>query len=160
VYVKVLDGATTVIIDRVVPNSRLQVNEIIGRRDSALGGAGGRVLLAHLSEDALNKVLSSGLARLNDKCVVDKDSYKKSLRHIRELGYAVDDEEMVPGVRAISVPIRNDRGEVIASLSVAGSVLRLTGERLPEVIRQTLDAANEISVELRALGVSRVTEDI
>jgi DNA-binding IclR family transcriptional regulator len=76
------------------------------------------------------------------------------------LGYAVDDEEMVPGVRAISVPIRNDRGEVIASLSVAGSVLRLTGERLPEVIRQTLDAANEISVELRALGVSRVTEDI
>jgi DNA-binding IclR family transcriptional regulator len=155
-FIKALDGPWAVILDRAVPNTRLQVNEIIGRRDTATAGAGGRVLVAYLGAEALDRMLRSCRVTLDDRTDVDIDEYKRALERVREQGYAVDDEDMVPGVRVIAAPIRNNRGEVIASLSVAGSVVRLTSERMPEVIREVVHAANEVSAKLRALGVKRV----
>ena len=45
----------------------------------------------------------------------------RACEQIRQLGYAVDDEEEEIGVRCIGAPIYNDKGEVVAAISISGA---------------------------------------
>jgi DNA-binding IclR family transcriptional regulator len=66
---------------------------------------------------------------------------------VRQRGCAVEDEESEVGVRCVAAPVRNDAGEVVAAVGVAGPVSRLSkkalGAFMPHVIRtaQAISAA-------------------
>jgi DNA-binding IclR family transcriptional regulator len=67
---------------------------------------------------------------------------------IRDQGYATGLEELEIGLNAVSAPIRDHTGRVIAALSTAGPAYRLSEERIEEVLRQlVLDFAKQISLE-------------
>ena len=68
--------------------------------------------------------------------------------------YAVDDEEYLPGVRAVSAPVYDARGRVVAALSVVGSSARLTRDRLAGAAAAVSSAAAAISRRLGAPGPS------
>ena len=67
---------------------------------------------------------------------------------VRDLGYAVDDEEFEEGLRCVSAPMFNHRGHVVASLSMAAPVFRLRKERVPHVARLVVAAAQGLSDDL------------
>jgi DNA-binding IclR family transcriptional regulator len=73
---------------------------------------------------------------------------KLELMRVRELGYAVDDEEFEEGLRCVSAPIFDHRGHVVASLSMAAPVFRLRKERVPQVARLVVAAARALSDDL------------
>jgi DNA-binding IclR family transcriptional regulator len=45
---------------------------------------------------------------------------KKSLKRVRELGYAVANQEMETDFMAVAAPIRDEHGEVTAALVISG----------------------------------------
>ena len=60
----------------------------------------------------------------------------------------MDDEECEIGARCIAAPIRDYTGNVVASMSVSGSVSRMTREKI-EVIKVYLkDVSNNISEKM------------
>ena len=63
-------------------------------------------------------------------------------------GYAVDDEEFEEGLRCVSAPVFDHRGHVVASLSMAAPVFRLRKERVPQVARLVVAAAQGLSDDL------------
>ena len=73
---------------------------------------------------------------------------KLELMRVRDLGYAVDDEEFEEGLRCVSAPIFDHRGHVVASLSMAAPVFRLRKERVPQVARLVVAAAQGLSDDL------------
>ena len=73
---------------------------------------------------------------------------KMELMRVRDLGYAVDDEEFEEGLRCVSAPIFDHRGHVVASLSMAAPVFRLRKERVPQVARLVVAAAQGLSDDL------------
>jgi IclR family acetate operon transcriptional repressor len=70
------------------------------------------------------------------------------LARVRRDGYAACNEEMEVGVAAVSVPVRNGLGEVIASLSVVAPEQRLRPDDRKAIIEVLAEEAHGISEAL------------
>jgi DNA-binding IclR family transcriptional regulator len=70
------------------------------------------------------------------------------LARTRRRGFSINDEEVEIGVRCIGAPIFDDKGRVIATLSIAGPVFRMTRDRLPDLARTVTSVAGALSSEL------------
>jgi len=73
----------------------------------------------------------------------------RRIEKVRKRGYAVDDEEYHEGVQCIAAPIRAG-GEVVANLSITGSIFTMTMERIKGELRElVMRTAEKISSEMR-----------
>ena len=114
-------------------------------------GASARVLLAGMSDEALEAFLLEPLVALTRFTTVDADSMRESVFRARSLGYAIGDEDIAVGVAAIGAPIWDSHGNVVAAISLAGVVERLTPDRAPHLVAAVKSAGRTIS---QALGFS------
>lgn len=111
--------------------------------------AGGKVLMAFLPETQRQRILkSSPLTAFTPRTITDMNALQMHLQQIRELGYALDDEERYVGVRCIAAPIFDHTQKVIAGISMSGPASRVTLERIPELAKIVVQAADDISAEL------------
>jgi len=129
--VGVFEAGHVLLVDRVEPpgsarqtlvHDRPRHQRDIGRELPAHTTALGKVLLAHLSRQDLQRYLEeSELTRRTAKTIVSRDRLLLELRKIRQRGYATADEEHDLGVRALSAPIFDFTGTARAAISLNGS---------------------------------------
>jgi DNA-binding IclR family transcriptional regulator len=120
----------------------------IGRRLPAYCTASGRVFLAFLPPEVVEPILNGPLIACTGRTITSIAGLQEELELTRRRGYALDDEELEAGIRAVSVPIRDIDGKVIAALSMPGPVNRMPPERLPEITEALLEAAEAISARV------------
>lgn len=118
----------------------------------------GKAVLAYLPHKRVEKILDEhGLPKYTDKTVTSRQTLFEELETIQERGYAVNDEEEIPGTRAIGVPIMDSDDEVLGAVSVSGPLTRMQGSRfdeeLPEKIQRT---ANLIEINLQTQDAAQV----
>lgn len=107
----------------------------------------GKVLLAHLSAQAQADYLAGGpFIALTDRTITDPALLKAALEEAATQGFAVDDEEVVPGLQCVAVPVRNGRGEVVAAISASRAVREDGGRWRERNLSLMQDAAREIGV--------------
>jgi DNA-binding IclR family transcriptional regulator len=66
----------------------------------------------------------------------------------RRLGYALNDERLIPGMSAVGVPIRRPSGQPFAALSVAAISSRLQLPRRDTIVASLKQEAEQIEAEL------------
>jgi DNA-binding IclR family transcriptional regulator len=139
------------IIDKVDPVGVLHVSAAIGQQIPFSAGSFGRVFLAWLPEDRVDYLIATyGLEAFTPSSITEPAAYKEELARVREVGYAVDDtEEYLPGVRAVSVPLKSSDG-VVAALTVVGFTSRSGNQPGEHAIKAALRAGQEISTQLGA----------
>lgn len=123
----------------------------LGRPLPLYAGASGKVLLAHLPEEEVREVLAEGLRRFTSRTVVSAQRLKRDLAEIRRQGVAVSSDERVEGASAVSAPLKDGTGQVVAGLTISGPTYRFTSERLRECEGLVREGARRISA---ALGYS------
>jgi IclR family transcriptional regulator, KDG regulon repressor len=123
----------------------LTVAAAVGRRLPVHCTASGKVFLAYLPPDELDALLKRPLASYTEKTITSPDQLRQQLEEIRRLGYGMDDEELEIGVRAVSAPIRNQHGKVIAAMGIPSPVSRISLEQLPTITAALLESAQAIS---------------
>lgn len=145
----VLDGGQVMNLDQFVAPAR-QVKNIgrVGRRMWAHCTAAGKVLLAHLPPEELDLALTGELESFTSRTITDPAHLRRELSQIRAQGYAIVQEELEEGLNAAAAPIYDHTAKVAAAISVAGPAYRVTPERFPELIRQLVSTANQISERL------------
>lgn len=115
----VREGASIRFLDAVA----VDANAIAGARTGAVlpasAAAGGKVLLAWLSETERRALYPSGPPRLTAHSSADYEELAVELATVRQRGYAVNIEGSIPGLSAIAVPIRDDRGVPIAAIAIS-----------------------------------------
>ncbi len=112
----------------------------------------GKAILSRVSDKSVAKILHQhGMARLTVKTVVTPSALRQELAKVRDLGYAVDDEEHAVGLRCIAAPIFDESGDVIAAVSVSGPMARIGEERVPLLGQMVKEAARAISMEMGAV---------
>jgi len=68
-------------------------------------------------------------------------------------GYGLDQEECEPGMCCVAAPVRDDRGEVVAAISISGPAFRMAGPALEgDLGRAVVAAADQLAQELCALA--------
>jgi IclR family transcriptional regulator, pca regulon regulatory protein len=134
--VAILDGDDILYIARASTSRIMSIDLHIGSRLPAYCTSMGRVLLAQLSEQAIDAYLDrTKRIQYTARTIVSPDGLRSTLESVRANGYALVDQELEIGLRSIAVPIRTGRGELIAALSLSVATQRMSRD---EVIARLL----------------------
>lgn len=151
----VLYGTEAVYVDRVQAGiARLGVDVRIGSRIAVYCSALGHALIAYLPKSERQRILNTHpRPRLTPSTPVSLSQIESRLARVREIGYAVSDQDTVVGLRVIAVPVMDTEGRPYAALSVAAPV----GNRsLTAFVEQSagpvLEAAQKLSKLYRTRG--------
>jgi DNA-binding IclR family transcriptional regulator len=108
----------------------------------------GKVLLAYQPAEIVQQVIDNGLKRFTENTITDADALRAELATIRQKGFAIDDEEIEPGLRCVAAPIRDHSGHVTAAISVAAPIQRMTKKNVQTTVPSVVSAAEAISRRL------------
>ncbi len=110
--------------------------------------AAGKLLLA---EDLARKgtLPSPPINRYTDNTIVDAEALRVELEQVQAQGWAGAPEEIVLGINALSAPIRDHRGELVAMVSILSSIQFIPRQPGRKQIDAVKAAAAEISKALR-----------
>jgi DNA-binding IclR family transcriptional regulator len=107
-------------------------------------GSAGKVLLAFLSPDALERtLLALPLGQATEATITDAELLRQELATIRRQGWAMSVGERIVGASAISVPVRSG-DEPLAALSVLGPSDRLSPQARLALLPELRKAATAI----------------
>lgn len=149
-YLAALDGREVVALERCDGAHSERSSSALGQRKPVHCTSQGKAILSVLP-DAERDALVRGLAlkALTPRTITDRRRLQAELRVTAARGYAIDDEEIVPGVRCVGAPIVDGHGQVRGALSVAGPAWRLTPERLELLGPEVAEAARRVGAQLR-----------
>lgn len=148
--VSVLDGMDVVYVARV-PVSRIMTVAIsVGTRFPAYATSMGRVLLAGLPDDELATYLAQvRLQRLTPRTVSSIAALRGELAKVRNQGWAIVNQELEEGLRAIAAPIRDRSGQVVAAVNVSAHASRTSLEAMRrDLLPLLLKTATNIESDL------------
>lgn len=97
------------------PDARPQLRELV----PAHATAGGKVLLAY-RDSWRESVLDGELDRPTERTISAPDELRAEAAAVCARGYALEDDELVAGVRGVAAPVRGANGEVSAALALSG----------------------------------------
>jgi len=133
----VRDGLERIRIQAVQSNQPIRRVAPIGARMPLTVGASSKVLVAYAEPEVRQAVLQDPLWPES----IDQTAYIDQLEQIRRLGYATSVEERELGAAAVSAPIFNRNGKLVAAIAVSGPSNRLTSEKMKEYAVPLLEAA-------------------
>lgn len=108
-----LDGSDVVYVARVSVPKIVTLAVDIGTKFPALPTSLGKVLLAALSTDEVDRVLAEpSRSGITPRWAPDRDERDVELRQVRARGWALTDEKLAPGIRSIAAPLRDGAGRV------------------------------------------------
>jgi IclR family pca regulon transcriptional regulator len=151
----VLEGAEVVYIERMQAGmTRLGIDVRIGSRVPVHSTAIGQAILGFLPKDTQVKILEAAPRRkLTEKTITDLTRLLQRLKRVRARGYAISDQENVPGLLVLSAPVLDVDGFPVAALSVAAPAFRMSIDDFEAAAAQPLlRAAQELSRALNATG--------
>lgn len=146
----VLDGHEMVIVARssvrLPAASRLAYGLHLGSRLPAHATSTGRVMLANLSDAALQQWFSQQpLPRFTTYTITSAQQLRAMLDVVRQQDFAFACEEHELNVQALAVPLRNSQGHTVAALNMVSSPKTHTQHQLQEQVLPLLhDAAHAL----------------
>jgi DNA-binding IclR family transcriptional regulator len=149
IQLAILDGRYNIYIAKVEGKQRLVLDSEVGRRLEAHATALGKLLLASLPTEELDRRFAGvQLEKFASQTIDNYAELKRALATIRERGLALDDEEYTPGVHCVAVPVRDHTGQVIAAMSVAFTSARFAEERRQQALGWLREATDGLSTAL------------
>jgi len=149
IHMAILDQGEAVLVNKIEPPGLLRLATWIGKRMDVHCTGVGKALIAYLPPDQLEELLTRHpLPRHNENTIVSARKIKEQLKLIRTVGYAFDDEEDEIGLRCIGVPIFDRENQVVAAISVAGTIAQITRENRSKLAELMKSAALTISRRL------------
>ena len=150
-HLAIFDGGEAIYIEKVEARRALRIPWAIGRGYPAHATSLGKALLAHQSPHIIEAVIAErGLARCASRTICDREQLLDELERVRQVGYAIDDEEYEEGLRCIGAPIVGHTGTVVAAIGIGGPVTRVTPDRVRELGQVVMEAAAGLSHRMGA----------
>ena len=123
-------------VDKADSLHGLKINTSIGSYQPIYATASGKLLLSFLDEqEKLDVIENIKFKKYTKNTIIQKDKLLKELHEIKCQEYALDIEELELGLVCIAIPIRNKKGNVIASLSASGPLSRFKIEKVSNYIK-------------------------
>ncbi|GAA4838486.1 IclR family transcriptional regulator [Saccharopolyspora rosea] len=152
--VTALSGNEVVYLDRVETPEPLRFYLRPGSRVPVHCSASGKMILSQFSPAQRHKLLAHApLKQYTPKTITDLDALEAELQRVRRDGYAIDDEEFLPGLVCIAVLVPTaDARSARSNLCLAAQapIMRLTAGQAPELLpalRRAADAISRIEAE-------------
>ncbi|KAB2344443.1 IclR family transcriptional regulator [Actinomadura rudentiformis] len=149
-----LDGQVLVVHHVFRPDDTLQaldVGTLVPLHATALG----KVLLAYDTTVTAELLAMPELTAYSRHTITSSQVLTRTLKEIRDGGWAAEAEEFTVGEAGVAAPIRGHGGLVVGAIGISGAVERICdvrGRPQPKLVTFVRDAARAVS---RDLGASR-----
>lgn len=139
-----------VLVETIRGEKAVQVDTHNGMRIRLHTTAPGKAILAHLPQSQIEQIIDKyGLPSMTPNTVTKKEGLSAELEEVRELGYALDQEERIQGMKSVAAPVTDRNGKVRGAISVYGPTNRMTSQRFEEDLPDMLlRSANIIELNL------------
>jgi len=145
------DRDAMVYLDRVETKWPLRIQMPIGTSVPFFCTASGKMYLSSLLPSHFERYLATiKLDAKTPRTIVATDELRAEIAQIRKRGYATDQEEFMEGMVAVAVPIRDDQGRLVSTLSIHAPDQRLS---LPDLLghlprlQKAADALSELLLQ-------------
>jgi IclR family pca regulon transcriptional regulator len=144
----VLDGVEIVYVARASVRTLVRLEAHVGSRFPAHATSTGRVLLAGVSADRLQRYFQGArLVALTERTVTDPARLAQLIDSARRSGYAAVVDELAYGVIALAVPVFDQQGRVVAALNTSSHSRRISKAKL---VRERLKMLQQVSQQISA----------
>jgi DNA-binding IclR family transcriptional regulator len=150
VNLSLLSGTEIIFIERVMSDYIVNSNINVGDRLPVYCASMGKVILAFMSEEHAAAIISHlNFKAKTERTIISPSSLKKELTEIRHRGYALNNEELERGLRAVAAPIIGYTGEAFAAINVAWTTARRPSKRtFTDFAGKVVKAAEKISLSM------------
>jgi IclR family transcriptional regulator, pca regulon regulatory protein len=150
-YGAVLDGNEVLYVLHI-PSARhlINVDLRVGSRTPAYCTSVGRVLLAGLTPAVALRVLAGSQPEARTAHTITAAAkLVEAVEQARRQGWAIVDEELEPGLRSLSVPLRGRGGVTVGAINICGPTSRVSMEELrTRFLGELLEAAARIQAAI------------
>ncbi|MFC7392922.1 IclR family transcriptional regulator [Scopulibacillus cellulosilyticus] len=129
IYIGIIHGLQVVTTQVVSGHYSTRTHSEIGNKSDIHTSAIGKCILAYQTEDVQKRIVKAlDYKKYTENTITDRFRFEKELHHIREMSYAIDDEEGEPGNRCIAAPIWKN-GKVVAAIALSGPSVRVSKQK-------------------------------
>lgn len=148
----VRDERDIVYVARNKTQQILSVDLHLGSRLPVYCTSMGKAQLIDLDRQQLRKLLGDGpYEKRAPNTITTLDDLIAELERVRQQGYAVNDQELAAGLRAVAAPIRGHSNRIVAAINISVPSVRVSLRELEERLASlVVDTAQQISVALGA----------
>lgn len=142
----VLEGTNRVCVERLESDQNVRVVARIGRNIPLHAGSAGKLFLAYMSEDERAEILmKTDLEPMTPYTITSVEELSQQAVLIKHQGYATSHREWTIDASGVSAPIFNQRGIMIAALTVSGPTQRFSQEKLDRFTAACVRTTKQIS---------------
>jgi DNA-binding IclR family transcriptional regulator len=149
IHVGVVNGDEIVYLVRTDSDKPYTMPSRVGHAIPMHSSGIGKVVLSGYTDEALERfVARAGLPARTPHTITTLDALRAEVARVRQLGYALDREENVPGVGCVAAPIRDHTGQIRYGLSISTLTLEHTTEQIEAMAQLAIETADRISAAL------------
>lgn len=146
-HLALLNGADVLFVAGAEPGTQLRVAVREGMALPAYATAAGKILLAHLEPEALERLLPSELPPVTPRTISLRTTLAHELDRSRERGYAMNEGESELDVRSIAVPV-DGQSTALGALAISFPAFKLMDSHIPPLVEELRITANAIGESL------------
>jgi IclR family pca regulon transcriptional regulator len=157
-----LDGSDIVYTARVPVPKIISLSVHVGTRFPAVATSMGKVLLADLPANELDRILRTpSHSGVVPRITPTRKELNAILFEVSNRGWALSDEQLSLGIRSVAAPVRCASGRTIAAVNVSVSAAETSiAELKKKYLPLLMDAAEAITVDFTALASLPTTEPL
>jgi IclR family acetate operon transcriptional repressor len=153
----ILVGDVIVLVSREEPDHSLRAVARIGDSIAPHTSAMGKAILALLPAERRLALLRHAVGADADE--LDRE-LEAELDEVRHVGYALDEETYLPGLRCRATAFRDGQGNAIGGISIAGPAARFSHDRATVCVPLLVAAAARLSATpVMPISSSNASED-
>lgn len=145
--IAVLSGKEIIYVLRVPTEKIISINLGVGSRLPAYCSSMGRVLLAGLSDEALDQTLAeTELVARTPYTLTDPTSLREEILRVRSQGWCIIDQELELGLISVAAPIKGRNGRYTAAINIGMHSSRVSREQVEtDILPKLLATARQIT---------------
>ncbi|UZN03508.1 IclR family transcriptional regulator [Cellulomonas sp. S1-8] len=121
--------------------------------------ATGKAILSVAGQSVVERTVAGGLRPATSRSITDAGELRAELVRTRRRGFAVDDREFDPDVRAVAAPVLDHTGGVVGALAIVGPAARMPTAAVQEHARAVVLAARAVTRRLGGAGAGHAWAD-
>lgn len=130
-----LSGNEVVYLDRVETHEPLRFSLRPGSRVPVHCSASGKMILSQMSPAQRRKLLAHApLQKCTPNTVTDLELLEEEFKRSRRDGFAIDDEEFLPGLLCVAVLVPNQTGRSNLCVAAQAPVMRVTPDKAVQLL--------------------------
>lgn len=141
-----LSGGEVLYLDRVETLAPLRFYLHPGSRVPAHCSASGKLFLGQMAPSQRRRLLEHlPLAKYTERTIMDPAALEREIEQVRRDGYALDDEEFLPGLFCVAVLVPRPGGRSNTGIAIQAPVMRLSRATVPRLLPALQRAAADLS---------------